>query len=70
MPNIAQGYCVFDLNEQGHTSPVTGVVSSSNDQLVFSGSQDGALLLHSLSSSHTLQNTVTLSHTDKTSQVL
>ena len=57
---------VIYLTNQGHTSPVTGVVSSSNDQLVLSGGQDGRLLLHSLSSSssHTLLNTVTLSNTD------
>jgi WD40 repeat protein len=47
---------------------VTGVVSSYNDQLVLSGAQDGTLLLHSLSSSHLLKHTVTLSHTDTTSQ--
>ena len=59
----------FFLNVQAHTSPVTGIVSSYNDQLVLSGGQEGKLLLHSLTPSHTLQNTVVLTHSDTVSQV-
>ncbi|CAI8049188.1 p21-activated protein kinase-interacting protein 1, partial [Geodia barretti] len=54
---------------EGHSSPVTAVASASSDQLVLSAGQDKTLVLHSLSSSHSLQNTVNLSTKDTAEQV-
>jgi WD40 repeat protein len=53
---------------EGHASPVTAVASGSSDQLVLSAGQDKTLVLHSLSSSHSLQNTVNLSTKDTAEQ--
>ena len=50
-------------------SPVTAVASGSGDQVLLSAGQDKALLLHSLSSSHSVQNTVNLTSTDTADQV-
>ena len=48
---------------------MTAVASASSDQLVLSAGQDKTLVLHSLSSSHSLQNTVNLSTKDTAEQV-
>ena len=60
---------IYTVCVQGHSSPVTAVASGSSDQVVLSAGQDKTLLLHSLSSSHSPQNTVTLSGKDTAEQV-
>ena len=67
--NVTYTVHCFPPTLKGHSGPVRAVVNSASDHLVLSGAQDGALLMHAISSSHSLRETVALSQPSSTPEV-